>query len=148
MTKNERNYMEMTFPSNEDNGIFAGYVVRVFATQLGATIDELSDINTVVREAVTNVIAHAYPDTVGKVSVRATIFDDNVIEIKVRDWGCGIENVEKARQPLFSTAVDRTGMGFTIMESFMDSVKVRSKPDKGTTVTMRRRISAKKIGQK
>lgn len=140
MTKNERNYMEMTFPSSEDNGIFAGYVVKAFATQLDATIEELNDITTVVREAVTNVITHAYPDTVGKIYVRATIFDDNVIEIKVRDWGCGIENVEKARQPLFSTAGDRSGMGFTIMESFMDSVKVRSMPDKGTTVTMRRCI--------
>lgn len=140
MAKNERNYMELTFSSCEDNGIFAGYVVKAFATQLDATIEELNDITTVVREAVTNVIIHAYPDTVGKINIRATIFDDNIIEIKVRDWGCGIENVEKARQPLFSTTGDRNGMGFTIMESFMDSVKVQSTPCKGTTVTMRRCI--------
>ena len=144
MAKNERNYMELTFSSSEENATFASSVVKAFATQLKFTYGELCDIKTAVREATMNAVIHAYPDIVGKVSVRATIFNDNVIEIKVRDWGCGIENVEKAREPLFTTVTTTgagySGMGFTIMESFMDSVKVQSNTGKGTTVTMRRCI--------
>lgn len=142
MAKNKRNYMELTFPSYNANEALVHSAVAAFALQLDPTLDELGDIKTAVGEAVTNAITHAYPDELGKVSVRAAILADNVLEIKVRDWGCGIENVEKAREPLFTTAgADYSGMGFTIMESFMDSVTVRSTPGKGTTVTMRSRIS-------
>ncbi len=141
MRKNERNYMELVFPSCDANGVVAQSAVSTFASQLDPTLAELGDIRTVINEAVMNAITHAYPDEIGKVSVRAAILDGNVLEIKVRDWGCGIDDVEKACEPLFSTCDDRSGMGFTIMESFMDSVSVRSTHGKGTTVTMKRKIS-------
>jgi anti-sigma F factor len=95
-----------------------------------------------VSEAVTNAIVHAYPQEIGKIALRACIFDGNLLEITVRDWGCGIADVEKAREPLYTTGgEERSGMGFTIMESFMDSLAVRSKNGKGTVVTMKRRIA-------
>ena len=105
-------------------------------------MEEVGDIKTVVSEAVTNAIVHAYPDTIGKVLVKARILDKNCLEIVVRDWGRGIPDIDRARQPMFTTGgADRSGMGFTIMESFMDSLKVRSVPGKGTTVTLRRQIA-------
>ena len=95
-----------------------------------------------ISEAVTNAIVHAYPQEIGKIALRACIFDGNLLEITVRDWGCGIADVEKAREPLYTTGgEERSGMGFTIMESFMDSLAVRSKNGKGTVVTMKRRIA-------
>ncbi len=95
-----------------------------------------------MSEAVTNAIVHAYPQEIGKIALRACIFDGNLLEITVRDWGCGIADVEKAREPLYTTGgEERSGMGFTIMESFMDSLAVRSKNGKGTVVTMKRRIA-------
>ena len=113
-----------------------------FAAQLDPTLDEVNDIKTAVSEAVTNCIVHAYPDKLGTVTLRLRLFEDNVMEIVVKDTGVGIPDVEKARKPLFTTGgADRSGMGFTIMESFMDNLKVRSQAGKGTTVTMRRRIS-------
>ena len=113
-----------------------------FAAQLDPTLDEVNDIKTAVSEAVTNCIVHAYPDRLGKVSMRLRLFKDNTLEIQVKDWGVGIADVEQARQPLYTTGTEeRSGMGFTIMESFMDAVKVRSTPGKGTVVTLRRRVS-------
>ena len=104
-------------------------------------MEELGDIKTAVSEAVTNAIVHAYPDEIGRVSMRLRILDGHVLEITVRDWGCGIEDVQKAMQPLFTTGgEDRSGMGFTIIGSFMDTLRVRSRPGKGTTVVMHRRI--------
>ncbi len=140
----EINSMKMEFLSRSANEGFARTAVACFAAQLDPTLEELGDIKTAVSEAVTNSIVHAYPDTLGKIMLRVRIFDDNSIEITVRDWGCGIEDVMKARSPMFTTGGDdRSGMGFTIMESFMDKLRVRSKPGRGTTVTMHRRISVR-----
>ena len=136
------NYIAMEFLSRSANEGFARTAVATFAAQLDPTLEEIGDIKTAVSEAVTNAIVHAYPNEIGKVSVRASIFDGNVLEIVVRDWGCGIENVEKAREPLYTTGgEERSGMGFTIMESFMDALLVRSKPQRGTVVTMKRKIA-------
>ena len=136
------NYIAMEFLSRSANEGFARTAVASFAAQLDPTLEEIGDIKTAVSEAVTNAIVHAYPNELGKVSVRASIFDGNILEIVVRDWGCGIENVEKAREPLYTTGgEERSGMGFTIMESFMDALIVRSKPQKGTVVTMKRKIA-------
>ena len=136
------NYTILEFPSRSANEGFARTAAACFAAQLDPTLDEVNDIKTAVSEAVTNAIVHAYPDTLGKVVVKLRILPGPVLEIAVRDWGVGIEDVEQARTPLFTTGSDeRSGMGFTIMESFMDTVKVRSKPGKGTTVVMRRSIA-------
>lgn len=140
----EINNMKMEFLSRSANESFARTAVACFAAQLDPTLEELGDIKTAVSEAVTNCIVHAYPDTLGKIMLRARIFDDNSIEITVRDWGCGIEDIDRARSPMFTTGGDdRSGMGFTIMESFMDKLHVRSHLGRGTTVTMRRRISVR-----
>lgn len=139
---NAKNYIRMEFPSQSVNEAFARGAVACFAAQLDPTLEEVGDIKTVVSEAVTNAIVHAYPDTIGKVLVKARILDKNCLEIVVRDWGRGISDIDRARQPMFTTGgSDRSGMGFTIMESFMDSLKVRSIPGKGTTVTLRRQIA-------
>lgn len=136
------NYMSLEFPSKSSNEAFARAAVACFAAQLDPTLDELGDIKTAVSEAVTNCIVHAYPDSIGRVSMRLRILDGGVLEISVRDWGRGIENVERAMQPLFTTGgEDRSGMGFTIMSSFMDKLRVRSVPGKGTTVTLQRAVS-------
>lgn len=140
----EINKTKLEFLSRSSNEAFARTAVACFAAQLDPTLDEIGDIKTAVSEAVTNCIVHAYPDSIGKITIRVRIFDDNTIEIVVRDWGRGIEDVEQARQPMFTTGGDeRSGMGFTIMDSFMDKLKVKSVPGKGTTVTMRRRISVR-----
>ncbi|MCL2343146.1 MAG: anti-sigma F factor [Firmicutes bacterium] len=136
-----KNYIKMEFPSRSANEGFARASVACFAAQLDPTLEELGDIKTAVSEAVTNCIVHAYPSTIGKISLRAQFTDDGLLEIVVKDSGCGIEDIERAREPLFTTGgEERSGMGFTIMESFMDKLKVRSIPGKGTTVTMVRRI--------
>ena len=138
----EINSFKMEFQSRSANESFARTVVACFAAQLDPTLDEINDIKTAVSEAVTNCIVHAYPDSIGKISLRVRILEGDTIEITVKDFGCGIEDVEKARQPLFTAGgEERSGMGFTIMESFMDKLTVRSKPGKGTTVIMRRKIT-------
>jgi stage II sporulation protein AB (anti-sigma F factor) len=115
--------------------------VAGFASQLDPTREDLGDIKTAVSEAVTNCIVHAYPDKLGTITVRARILQDNVLEIVVKDKGCGISDIDQARQPMFTTGgAERSGMGFTIMESFMTSLKVTSEAGKGTTVKMRRKI--------
>ena len=135
------NYMNLEFPSRSANEAFARSAIACFAAQLDPTLDELGDIKTAVSEAVTNAIVHAYPQEIGKIALRACIFDGNLLEITVRDWGCGIADVEKAREPLYTTGgEERSGMGFTIMESFMTSLQITSQPGKGTTVHMRRRL--------
>ncbi len=136
------NEVSMTFPSRSSNEGFARAAAASFAAQLDPTLEELGDIKTAVSEAVTNCIVHAYPDSVNKIYIRLKIFEDNTLEITVRDKGRGIENVEKAKTPMFTTGGDeRSGMGFTIMDSFMDSLKVKSTPGKGTTVTMKKKVS-------
>lgn len=135
------NYLKTEFPSRSANEALARSVCGIFAAQLDPTMEELGDLKTAVSEAVTNAIVHAYPESIGKISLRCRILPDAVLEIQVRDWGRGIEDIDKARTPLFTTGgEERSGMGFTIMESFMDSLTVRSKPGRGTTVTMRRRL--------
>ena len=120
--------------------------IACFAAQLDPTLEELGDIKTAVSEAVTNAIVHAYPDTLGKIAVKARILDHNILEVVVRDWGKGIADVEQAKEPLYTTGgEERSGMGFTIMESFMDKLTVRSTPGKGTRVTMRRAIRPRRL---
>ena len=141
-TKTSDNEFTLEFPSRSSNEGFARSAVACFAAQMDPTLNELEDIKTAVSEAVTNAIVHAYPDTIGRVVVKGRIYRDNVLEITVKDRGRGIPDVEQARQPLFTTGgEERSGMGFTIMESFMDSLRVRSAPGKGTVVTMKRKIA-------
>ena len=136
------NQVTLEFPSRSANEGFARAAAACFAAQLDPTLEEVNDIKTAVSEAVTNAIVHAYPDTIGKVTVKLRIRAGNLLEIVVKDRGVGIADVERARTPLFTTGgEERSGMGFTIMESFMDTLKVRSAPGKGTTVTMGRRIA-------
>ncbi len=139
---NVANYIAITFPSCSANEGFARAAAAAFAAQLDPTLEELGDIKTAVSEAVTNAIVHAYPDTIGKIALKAKILEGDVLELTVRDWGRGIADVEKAREPLFTTGgEERSGMGFTIMESFMDTLRVTSKEGQGTKVVMRRRIA-------
>lgn len=138
------NYIKIEFPSRSLNEGFARASAACFAAQLDPTLEELGDIKTAVSEAVTNATVHGYPDCIGKISMRARILDDNTLEIVIRDWGRGIDDIPRAREPMFTTGgEDRSGMGFTIMESFMDRLRVRSKPGKGTTVTMSRKIDTR-----
>ena len=141
------NHVSLEFPSRSANEGFARTAAACFAAQLDPTLEEINDVKTAVSEAVTNAIVHAYPDTLGKIVLKLRLRDDHSLEIVVRDWGVGIADVEQARTPLFTTGnEERSGMGFTLMESFMDSLKVRSAPGKGTTVTMRRKI-ARRMGR-
>jgi stage II sporulation protein AB (anti-sigma F factor) len=142
------NYVVMEFLSRSSNEGFARMAAAGFATQLDPTLDELGDIKTAVSEAVTNAIVHAYPDRLGKIVLKMRILEGQVLELSVRDWGCGISDVEQARQPLYTTGgEERSGMGFTIMESFTDRLRVKSEPGKGTTVTMRKRIARRLSGR-
>ena len=135
------NSMSVEFPSRSANEALARAVVACFAAQLDPTLDELGDIKTAVSEAVTNCIVHAYRDTIGPITVRCRVLPDNVLDIEVKDKGCGIADVAAARKPMFTTGgEERSGMGFTIMESFMTSLRVTSRPGKGTSVHMKRRI--------
>ena len=140
----EINTVTLKFLSKSANEGFARASAAAFAAQLDPTLDELGDIKTAVSEAVTNCIVHAYPDSIGAITMKMRIFDDNSLEITVKDSGIGIPDIEKALTPLFTTGGDdRSGMGFTIMDSFMDKLKVKSVQNRGTTVTMRRKISVR-----
>ena len=139
------NYMILEFPSKSCNEAFARSAVSCFAAQMDPTIEELGDIRTAVSEAVTNAIVHGYPHGLGTITMRCRILKDNVLDIVIKDKGVGIADIEKARQPMFTTGgADRSGMGFTIMESFMTDVKIVSDAGKGTTVHMRRKLQRKK----
>ena len=140
--KNSVNKMIIRFPSRSSNEGFARCAAAAFIAQLDPTVDELSDIKTAVSEAVTNCIVHAYKDSMGEIILSVEIGLDNIVEITVKDKGCGIEDIKKACEPMYTTGgQERSGMGFTIMESFMDSIKVRSALGHGTTVKMKKRIS-------
>ena len=135
------NYMILDFPSKSSNEGFARSAVACFAAQMDPTLEELGDIRTAVSEAVTNCIVHAYPDRLGNITLRCRILKDNVLDIVIKDKGIGIADVDAARRPAYTTGgSDRSGMGFTIMESFMTELEIHSVPGKGTTVHMRRRI--------
>lgn len=139
------NQMSLEFPSKSTNEAFARSAVACFAAQMDPTIEELGDIRTAVSEAVTNCIVHAYPNDIGKIILRCRILKDDVLDIVIRDRGVGILDLDQARQPMFTTGgADRSGMGFTIMESFMTSFTVRSVPGKGTCVHMRRKLQSRK----
>ena len=138
------NEVTLEFPSQSRNESFARSAAACFAAQLDPTLNELEDIKTAVSEAVTNAIVHGYPDAIGTVTLKLRALPGNVLELVIKDRGRGIPDVEKARQPMYTTGgEERSGMGFTIMESFMDSVTVRSAVNRGTTVVMRKRLSAR-----
>ncbi len=139
------NYMILEFPSRSTNEAFARSAVSCFAAQMDPTMEELGDIRTAVSEAVTNAIVHGYPNGLGIITMRCRILKDNVLDIVIKDRGVGIMDIDKARQPMFTTGgADRSGMGITIMESFMTDVKILSQEGKGTTVHMRRKLQRKK----
>lgn len=139
------NYMILEFPSRSTNEAFARSAVACFAAQMDPTLEELGDIRTAVSEAVTNCIVHAYPEKLGLITMRCRILKDNVLDIVIKDKGVGIPDLENARRPMFTTGgPDRSGMGFTIMESFMTSFEVQSTPGKGTSVHMRRKLQKRK----
>ena len=143
------NEITLEFPSHSRNEGFARSAIACFAAQMDPTLNELEDIKTAVSEAVTNAIVHAYPDSIGKVGVKARITSENVLELIIKDHGRGIANIDEARQPMFTTGgEERSGMGFTIMESFMDKLSVRSVPGRGTTVTMKKRLVPRVKGLK
>lgn len=139
------NTMRLSFDSRSANEAFARTAVAAFLCPLDPTMEELLDVKTAVSEAVTNAIVHGYRNTIGKVTITAALYENNRIIIKVQDRGCGIEDVAKAREPLFTTAPEeeRAGLGFAVMESLMDKLKVSSKPGKGTTITLERVIRSK-----
>ena len=139
------NYMILEFPSKSTNEAFARSAVACFASQLDPTMEELGDIRTAVSEAVTNAIVHAYPDELGIITLRCRILKGQTFDIVVKDKGIGIPDIEQARRPMFTTGgTDRSGMGFTIMESCMTNLEITSDPGKGTTVHMRRRLQRRK----
>ena len=142
---NTENEVILKFPSQSRNEAFARSAASAFAVQLDPTLDELGDIKTAVSEAVTNCIVHAYPDRIGEITMKLRLLPGHVLEITVKDAGVGIEDVAQARQPMFTTGgEERSGMGLTIMESFMNELRIKSVPGKGTSVRMRKRIVSRK----
>jgi stage II sporulation protein AB (anti-sigma F factor) len=138
------NELKMVFDSRSVNESFSRMAVSAFSSQLDMTVEELGDIKTVVSEAVTNCIVHAYKNTIGKIYITCSVFEEGIVRITVKDRGCGIEDVNKAREPLYtSVGGDRSGLGFSVMESFSDKLRVRSKVGVGTTVTIEKRICGK-----
>ena len=147
--RNPVNSATVEFLSRSANEGFARTTAACFAAQMDPTLDEVNDIKTAVSEAVTNAIVHAYPEALGTVQVKVRVCGENVLEITVRDHGRGIPDIEQARQPMFTTGgAERSGMGFTIMESFMDAVTVRSVPGRGTTVVMKKKLSRRRPAAK
>ena len=146
MSHINENEMELKFLSRANNEAFARITVAAFASQLDPTIEEISDIKTAVSEAVTNCIVHGYEDKLGTINLKCNILD-NKITIEISDSGKGIENIEMAKQPLYTTKpnLERSGMGFTIMESFMDDLKVESVLGLGTKITMTKTIKKEEI---
>ncbi len=135
------NEMKLQIESRSVNESFARASVAAFAAQLDPNIEEISDIKTAVSEAVTNCIVHAYPENVGKIYITASVLDNNVFRVKIRDKGCGIENIKQAMEPLFTTSGgERAGLGFAVMESFCDRLKVSSKVNKGTTIILEKKF--------
>ena len=138
------NSFNLRLPSRSANESFARVAVSAFVSQLDPTLEELSDIKTAVSEAVTNSIVHAYKNEIGSIYISAEIYENRSIKIRIRDTGSGIKDVSQALQPLFTTiGGERSGLGFSVMQSFMDYLKVTSKPEKGTTVIMKKTLSLK-----
>lgn len=144
----DKNEIKITFPSFSSNEAFARAAVSAFVAQLDPTVDEITDIKTAVSEAVTNCIIHAYTDRIGMIYITVRYSESGDVTVKIRDKGCGIEDVEKAMEPLFTTGgSERAGLGFAVMQSFCSSVKVSSKVGKGTTVILKKRIKRRPIGE-
>ncbi|MBO5929146.1 MAG: anti-sigma F factor [Clostridia bacterium] len=142
--KKPMNEMKVTFPSRSANEGFARAAVAAFLSQLDPAVDELADLRTAVSEAVTNCIVHAYRDEIGMITIHMKLYADGRTVIKIRDRGCGIDNVDKAMEPLFTTGGDdRSGLGFSVMESFTDRLRVSSHIGKGTVVTMEKYIAVR-----
>ena len=138
------NTMKMEIESRSVNESFSRVAVAAFIAQLDPTIEELGDVKTAVSEAVTNSIVHGYKEGKGRIYITVSIFENAVVRIKIRDKGCGIENIEEAMQPLFTTmGGERAGLGFAVMQSFTDRVKVNSTVGKGTTVTLEKKINGR-----
>ena len=139
------NEMKLRFPSKSANEAFARMAVSAFLAQMDPTVEELSDVRTAVSEAVTNCIVHGYPDRVGIITVEAGIREDNRIVIRIKDKGKGIPDIPQAMEPMFTTCRtgERAGLGFAVMESFTDKLKVRSTVGKGTIVTMEKKIAVR-----
>lgn len=139
------NECKLNFISKSANEAFARMAVAAFVAQLDPTVDELTDIKTAVSEAVTNCIVHGYRDMLGRIYITVKLLDDGRVSIVVRDKGCGIENIKQAMEPCYTTAAaeERSGMGFTIMETFMDKVRVNSRKGVGTRVTMEKAIECR-----
>lgn len=139
------NYLLLEFPSKSINEGLARSAVACFAAQLDPTLEELGDIKTAVSEAVTNCIVHAYPGNFGMITIKCRIMNESVLDLVIKDKGVGIDDVEKARQPMYTTGGnERSGMGITIMEAFMTDFRIKSIPGKGTTVHMRRKLQRRK----
>lgn len=136
------NEMKCTFPSLSVNEAYARTAVTAFAAQLDLTIEEIADIRTAVSEAVTNAIVHGYRGAVGTIELCVKLLEGNEVYIRIKDCGCGIPDVAQAMEPLYTTAAaeERAGLGFAVMESFMDKLSVKSKVGRGTTVVMRKRL--------
>ena len=145
LKKDRINQMTLRFPSRSANESFARAAAAAFIAQLDPTVEQVYDIKTAVSEAVTNAIVHGYRDTLGTITLTVRLYAPATVEIIIADKGCGIENISQAREPMFTTGgAERSGMGFTIMESFMDSLRIRSAPGKGTSVTMRKRLNTRR----
>ena len=143
------NELRLTADARSVNEGFCRVAVAAFIAELDPTIEELCDVKTAVSEAVTNCVVHAYKERIGKIYIHAVIYGNSYVKIKIRDTGCGIEDVEKAKEPLFTTMGDeRSGLGFSVMESFSDKLTVRSKPGGGTTVTIEKRILGMNYGKR
>lgn len=138
------NELKMNFDSRSVNESFSRMAVSAFSSQLDMTVEELGDIKTVVSEAVTNCIVHAYRNEIGKIYITCSVYEEGVIRVSVRDRGCGIPDINKAREPLYtSVGGERSGLGFSVMESFSDKLRVRSRVGVGTTVTFDKIIKGK-----
>ena len=137
----DTNEMALEFDSRSQNEGFVRVAVAAFATQLNPTLEEVADLKTAVSEAVTNVVIHAYREKTGKVRIECSVREKEMT-VTVIDYGVGIENIEKAMEPLYTTRpeLDRSGMGFAFMEAFMDELEVESEPGQGTTVRMKKKF--------
>ena len=139
------NTVKITFPSRSVNEGFARSALSAFAAQADPTLDELADVKTAVSEAVTNCIVHAYANTIGPITLTAALYEDGTLRVAVADKGCGIPDVSKAMEPLFTTGgAERAGLGFAVMQSFCDSVRVTSTVGKGTSVTLTKYFDLKR----
>ena len=139
------NQVKITFAGRSVNEGFARAALAAFLVQLDPTVPQLADIKTAVSEAVTNCIVHAYPDKIGAITLTAAIYEGGVVRITITDRGVGIPDIAKAMEPMFTTsdAEERAGLGFAVMQSFMDKVKVSSTPGRGTRVTLTKRLDAR-----